>query len=147
MRTLFTAILGVVTVLPALAEAPIETTRLQVRQDARFGDYLADQTGQPLYVFDQDGRSGKGTSKSHCYDTCARMWPPAGGSPQVSSDLDSNQVKTIDREDGRRQLSYNGWPLYYFAVDLGGGARPGGQGRVGEGGKWFLMRPDGTVIR
>jgi predicted lipoprotein with Yx(FWY)xxD motif len=55
-------------------------------------------------------------------------------------------VGTVRRTDGRRQVTYNGWPLYYYVGD-----RSPGQvtcQNVREfGGLWLVVRPGGTLVR
>ena len=31
--------------------------------------------------------------------------------------MNSDSLATIERDDGSKQVTYNGWPLYYFAND------------------------------
>jgi len=42
-------------------------------------------------------------------------------------------------------VTYNGWPLYYFAGDPGAGTTTG-QGNDGFGAKWWLLTPSGAEI-
>jgi predicted lipoprotein with Yx(FWY)xxD motif len=41
------------------------------------------------------------------------------------------------------QVTYNGWPLYYFSGDSAAGST-NGQGHDNE---WFLVAPSGKAIR
>ncbi|HET7369745.1 MAG TPA: hypothetical protein VFK45_02780 [Gammaproteobacteria bacterium] len=44
------------------------------------------------------------------------------------------------------QVTYNGWPLYYYAGDK----KPGdtrGQDKKGFGAEWYLISPEGHIIR
>ena len=81
------------------------------------GFYLTDGMGRTLYFFakDYDG-------KSKCYDGCADNWPPFYfENLNPSPGLDKDDFGVIQRDDGSMQLSYKGWPLYYFAKDIGPG--------------------------
>ena len=52
---------------------------------------------------------------------------------------------TVERRDGSLQVTYNGWPLYYFVKD----GKPGdtiGQDMEGFGGEWYLVSPDGDHV-
>ncbi|MFD0455018.1 hypothetical protein ACFQ2H_01000 [Streptomyces violaceoruber] len=54
-------------------------------------------------------------------------------------------LKTIKRDDGSEQVTYNGHPLYRFADDQ----KPGdanGQDVDAFGAKWFVVDPDGDKI-
>jgi predicted lipoprotein with Yx(FWY)xxD motif len=44
----------------------------------------------------------------------------------------------ITRDDGTKQVAYNGWPLYYFAGDKAAGD-DNGQGLAD--GKWVIANP------
>ena len=46
----------------------------------------------------------------------------------------SGTIATITRTDGKKQVTYNGAPLYYFAADAAAGDTKG----QGLNGKWFV---------
>src|SRR3954464_2514412 len=73
------------------------------------GDVLVDRQGRTLYLFARDS----GTT-SACTGACAANWPPlpARGTPLVGSGARPADVETTARPDGKRQLAYNGHPLY-----------------------------------
>ena len=50
------------------------------------------------------------------------------------------ELGTITRDDGSLQVTYNGWPLYYFAKDAAIGDATG----EGAGDKWYTI-PAQTV--
>jgi predicted lipoprotein with Yx(FWY)xxD motif len=65
---------------------------------------------------------------------CATNWPPLliEGSPAVSSGY-----SVITRDDGKKQLAFNGMPLYFYAKD----AKPGD--KIGDGrseGAWQIIK-------
>ncbi len=64
----------------------------------------------------------------------------------VRDQVKRSMLWTTTREDGSRQLTYDGPPLYYFARDRGPG-QVTGQGVKGFGAEWYLIAPDGSVIR
>ena len=43
------------------------------------------------------------------------------------------------------QVTYNGWPLYYFVKDKQAGEATG-QDVKGFGGEWYLVKPQGTKL-
>jgi predicted lipoprotein with Yx(FWY)xxD motif len=126
--------------------APVEM--LKVLNHPKFGDYVTDQSGKPLYVTSNDVR-GTATRQpqANCTDACLRVWPPASGSPKLAPEIAHEKVTSTKREDGLRQINLNGSPLYYYSVDSGGGAEPQGQGRADAGGTWYLVRPDGSPVK
>ena len=53
---------------------------------------------------------------------------------------------TTRRRGGRLQVTYNGWPLYYYVGDR----RPGQilcQNVREFGGLWLVVRPSGQLVR
>ena len=122
--------------------------RLTTAQSAKFGTYVADRNGRALYMFTADRRGqGSTTAESHCYDQCAVAWPPllAEGTPALAEQLQKNLLGSITRKDGKRQVTYGGWPLYYYVKDKGAGSTTG-QDVHGSGGEWYLLGPDGNKI-
>jgi predicted lipoprotein with Yx(FWY)xxD motif len=108
----------------------------------RLGRILVDSQGRTLYLFRKD--SGK---KSSCVGTCATFWPPlqVGGKPAAGSGAHASMVATITRSGGKRQVTYNGHPLYRFAKDK----KPGdtkGEGLTAFGARWFAVSPAGKQV-
>ena len=117
----------------------------------KFGQYLTDDNGRAVYMFtaDEQGQGDGKVAVSNCYGACAEAWPPvltqstpveAGG--PVQPDL----LGTIEREGGFTQVTYNGWPLYYYVKDTGEGTATG-QDVHGFGGEWYLVSPGGEKIQ
>lgn len=102
------------------------------------GEYLADADGATLYLFLPD-EAGEST----CNDECASNWPPLTEALGAGDGVDAALLGAVDRTDGSSQLTYNGWPLYYFAGDNAAGDT-NGQG-VGE--NWFLVSTSGDPIQ
>jgi predicted lipoprotein with Yx(FWY)xxD motif len=111
-------------------------------EDSSLGVILTDGKGNTLYAFDPDAQGAP-----TCYDDCAAAWPPfiakgelkAGGN---SDDLDAGLLDTVERDDGGSQVTYNGWPLYFFSGD----EAPGDTNGQGSGDVWHVISPDGDPI-
>jgi predicted lipoprotein with Yx(FWY)xxD motif len=106
------------------------------------GAILTDAGGRTLYAFTKDG---KGTGRSACAGECIATWPAmtASGTPLAGGGADAALLATIQRDDGTAQVSYNGWPLYLF----GGDGQPGQTLGQGMNGVWFVVSPQGKLIR
>ena len=91
---------------------------------------LTDAKGMTLYVFDND----KEADKSACNGNCANVWPALKAE---ASDKDMGDWKVITRDDGSKQWSYKGKPVYYFAMDKGPGEKMG-EGR--GNGAWHVAK-------
>ena len=102
------------------------------------GAILTDGDGRALYMFTEDS-----AGESVCTGSCAENWPPlTGENPQAGAGV-SATLGTIERQDGSIQVTVAEMPLYYFAGDDG----PGQTNGQGVGDVWYLLRPDGSVIR
>ena len=105
----------------------------------KLGPILVNGQGRTLYLFLKD-RHGKST----CYGGCARVWPPAlaSGAPRVGPGVAAEKLTTTRRTDHKRQLVYNGHPLYAMSADT----RPGEMEGQGFLGTWFVVSPAGRRI-
>lgn len=126
---------------PSAQDGPTGPAVISTDTRAPYGTYLVDGDGMSLYMFEADQR---GSGESTCHDTCAEAWPPllTEGEPRVHGEVDTSLLGAIERNDGTRQIAYNGWPLYYFIKD----ERPGdveGHNVKGFGAKWYLIMPNG----
>jgi len=71
--------------------------------------------GRTLYLLTKDD-----AGKSTCYDACAKVWPPLtvdGRHSPTAADGAPGRLGMTTRNDGSRQVTYDGWPLYYYAQD------------------------------
>lgn len=120
-----------------------EAAQLTIAEHDEHGEYIADGEGRALYMFEADSQGGA----SQCYDDCANAWPPliTDGTPETEAGVDSSLVGTVDRRDGTQQVTYNGWPLYYFVQDSGEGD-VAGHDVDGFGGEWYLVTPEGEMV-
>ncbi|WP_163558951.1 hypothetical protein [Halomonas sp. NO4] len=123
---------------------PAEQARVETREQAPYGPYLTDPDGMSLYLFANDQ---PGAGSSTCDQTCAIAWPPYATqeAPQAGEHVEAERLDTIEREDGTRQVTYAGWPLYYFIGDKAAGDALG-QDVIHLGAHWFLVSPEGERI-
>jgi predicted lipoprotein with Yx(FWY)xxD motif len=111
---------------------------IEITNSTTVGTYLANETGWTLYIFNNDTQNGNSSS---CNGTCATYWPPFHGSVSsliLPTSLSMSSFGTITRSDGSSQITYEGWPLYYFAGDKAPGQTTG-QGKVAFGGTWTVV--------
>jgi predicted lipoprotein with Yx(FWY)xxD motif len=96
-----------------------------------------------VYGFTRDRRNGP----SQCYGDCAAAWPVyyAKGTLKAGEGVKQSLLGTTRRRDGRRQVTYNGWPLYYYAHEKAGEVKC--QNVQTHGGTWLVLRPAGTLLR
>jgi predicted lipoprotein with Yx(FWY)xxD motif len=118
------------------------TKTLTVRS-TRFGRILFDGRGRALYAFTRDQRGGP----SRCYGDCAAAWPVyfKRGVLTAGTGVKRSMLGTTRRRDGRLQITYNGWPLYYYAHEQAGQVKC--QNVVTHGGTWLVVAPSGKLVR
>ncbi|WP_328332638.1 MULTISPECIES: COG4315 family predicted lipoprotein [unclassified Streptomyces] len=98
------------------------------------GTVLTDGKGFALYTFDKDS-----TGTSACSGKCADLWPPTAGTPHaVGSKELPGTLGHFTRADGTVQASYNGKPVYRFAMDT----KPGQTNGEGVKGAWHVVKLD-----
>ncbi len=110
--------------------------------DSRYGRIIVDGSGRALYLFDAD----RGPTPT-CYTACAAAWPPfmTTQAPTAGPELTQALTSTTVRNDGSRQVTYNGHPLYYYIGDH----RPGEvncQAVVEFGGGWYVLDGQGNKV-
>jgi predicted lipoprotein with Yx(FWY)xxD motif len=118
----------------AARRGPLVTLR-----DSQFGPVLFDGRNRALYLFTRDPRN-----RTRCYGACAEAWPPfyAKGRPRAGRGVDRDLLGTIERRDGRRQVTYKGHALYFYVAD------PVGQVLCNDvvefGGTWYAVDAKGN---
>lgn len=108
-------------------------------EDATLGSFLVDDKGMTLYLFTKDT-----PNTSNCYEKCAIAWPPllTTGDPVAGEGVDASLLGTTTRTDGTTQVTYNGWPLYYYEKDKA----PGDVTGQDVGGVWFVVSAAGEQV-
>lgn len=105
------------------------------------GNIVVDAKGMSLYFFTKDT---KDTGTSACTGSCLVQWPPlttTSGSPAAEGV--TGKLGTITTPDGKKQVTLNGMPLYYYVKDT----KPGDVLGQGVGGVWYLSDPSGAMIK
>ena len=78
---------------------------------------MVNSAGMTVYTFDKDT---PGSGKSACNGPCIENWPAVAPSANVTA-----PYAVITRDDGSKQLAYQGKPLYLFKKDVKPGDRNG----------------------
>lgn len=112
----------------------------------KLGEYLMDIKERSLYLNLKDSKN-----TSNCYEQCATTWPPllvkgkpvAGEGFGVMDDFyEARLLGTATRRDGSMQVTFNGWPLYYYSGDKEPGEFKGHE----VDSTWFLVHPQGVQL-
>lgn len=128
------------TTAPTSAPAQAASFTLQLADNSQLGKVLSDGNGRTLYLLTKDT---PGTS--NCYDQCAQSWPPiiSSNAPTLNDGLSSALVGSTKRTDGTTQITFNGWPLYYFGKDQ----KPGDTTGQAVGKVWWVISGEGNPVK
>lgn len=117
---------------------------IEVMESSEFGTILVNQNGQAMYFFAGDVAGTRG-----CNGGCLDVWPPVTIDDEnpliISADLTATYFAIMNNTDGTMQVTFKGWPLYYFAQDgeLEATGEVNGDGR---GNKFFVAKPDYSLF-
>lgn len=104
------------------------------------GQVVVDAKGMSVYFFTKDT---KDSGTSACTGSCIAAWPPVlAGSDAPAVEGVTGKIGTIATPDGKKQLTINGMPVYYYVKDKA----PGDITGQGVGGVWYLVNPAGDMI-
>ena len=128
------------TISPTAAAPAPKPVTLQIASDDKLGKFLADGDRNTLYLFTKDT-----IGTSNCYDKCAQAWPPLipSGQPTLKDGVSTDLISTTVRKDGSVQLTYDGWPLYYYAKDKA----PGDTTGQAVSNVWWVVSGEGNPIK
>jgi predicted lipoprotein with Yx(FWY)xxD motif len=116
---------------------PIGTTFLMIRPST-LGYVLTLASGYVVYTYDKDHKGGKPT----CTGSCATIWAPVTGMPQVApADTIPGTFALVTRSGGVKQITYNGYPLYTYKA-----AGPLVTTGNGVGGVWHVVKMSASDI-
>lgn len=106
---------------------------------------VANGAHRSLYLLTYDPPGG-----TSCTGACAAIWPPllTNREPTAGPGVSRNKIGILQRPDGTRQVTYNGYPVYMFAFDMAAGAASGlinGEYYPDQfaHGVWYLLGPSG----
>ena len=110
---------------------------------SKLGRFLVDEQGHTLYLFQKDE-----SKESYCNGACASVWPPVevDGSLAAATGVSRTRLGSIVRDDGDRQLTYAGHPLYYYAGDASKPGETYGEGLDQFGAGWYVVSPSGKLV-
>lgn len=106
---------------------------VKIASKVGLGSYLVNNVGWSLYWFTKDS-----LGKSVCDGPCLEKWPIFHRkSVTVPTGLKAKDFGTLTRPDGKKQTTFRGYPLYYWANDTAAGDTNG----QGVNGVWFVIDP------
>ncbi|PKB14977.1 hypothetical protein [Flavobacterium sp. 5] len=134
---------------------PVAKTEIALSTSATLGSYLSDKNGRSLYFFATDANG-----QASCTGGCEALWPAFSvdnlTADKLGAGLTLSDFASITTTSGKKQVTYKGWPLYYYApvsasdgYGNGGVNTPEAAGKTtgdGFGGVWFIAKPDYSIM-
>lgn len=120
-----------------------ETSTIKLNNDPTLGNILTSANGVTLYTFAKDV-----SGSSACLGGCLDSWPIFYvEETAVDTGLESADFGTVTHDNGAKQTTYKGWPLYYYAPSGDGVVEASGSTLGdGVGAVWFVAKPDYTIM-
>jgi predicted lipoprotein with Yx(FWY)xxD motif len=118
---------------------PAAASELKVAE-SKVGQIVVDGKGMSVYYYTKDT---KDSGTSACTGGCLTAWPPVtttSATPSVEGVMGT--LGTITTPDGKKQVTINGMPIYYYAKDKAAGDITG----QGVNSVWYLVAPSGEMI-
>jgi predicted lipoprotein with Yx(FWY)xxD motif len=115
---------------------------VQSKQVSGAGDVLVDENGLPLYTNDQE--SGH---TMLCGTACVSFWRPLTVTGAPNGGSLGSKLGLITRNDGSKQVTWNGKALYTFSLDKPGQVNGDGAADAFDGQKftWHVVHADGST--
>lgn len=111
---------------------------VQIVTSKQFGKVLTSETGKTLYFFASDANGN-----SNCNGQCAVVWPAYYNENAAEGrGVNPKDIGVITRQDGKKQNTYKGWPLYTYSIDVQTSDIKGDA----VGGTWFVAKPDYVLM-
>src|SRR5262249_38732714 len=127
------------TTTKSLVGSGLDTTLVAVHPSA-YGDILTAAFPATLYV-----NVGDSAKHNTCTGQCAKTWLPllTHRPPQAGEGVNGSLLGSFRRDDGRRQVTYNGHPLYTYRGDH----QPVEAKGQGAGGRRHVISPTGDPVK
>jgi predicted lipoprotein with Yx(FWY)xxD motif len=142
-------VLGAAAMLVAVAQAKVSSTSggrksatvVALRKTA-LGTILVDSRGRALYLFEKD-RNGV----SRCTTACLSYWPALTSrvTPHAGQGVHQSLLGLSRPQNGVRQVTYAGHPLYTFVGDKRAGQTTG-EGLSNFGAEWYALSASGRKV-
>jgi predicted lipoprotein with Yx(FWY)xxD motif len=138
------AVAGVGAAMAATASTHSSSGTVRTVKSAKFGTVLVSATGKTLYRYTVDR---KGVNKCTAVAICAKYWPrllvKGTAKPTAGAGVNAALLGTIKQAKGVSQVTYAGFPLYFFAGD----AKAGDMKGQGFEKTWYVVNAKGALVK
>jgi len=139
-----TAALGAGAAMAATAALHSSAPAVKTVSSAKFGKVLVGANGKTLYRYTVDS---KGVNRCTSDPACGKYWPPllvkSTVKPTAGTGVSASLLGTINAKSGMRQVTYAGFPLYFFSGDAKAGQTSG----EGFESKWYVVNTKGSLVK
>jgi predicted lipoprotein with Yx(FWY)xxD motif len=136
------AMAGVGVAMAATKSTSAKSGTVKAAKVGKFGTVLVASNGMTLYRYTPDKKN-----VSVCNGACASYWPPllvkGTAKPTVGSGASASLLGTTMRKGGAEQVTYAGFPLYYYAGDK----KPGQANGQGFEKTWYVVSATGALVK
>ena len=112
---------------------PAVGTMILTLRNTTLGQIIVEASGYVVYTYAKDPKNGTPT----CTGSCNTTWAPVLGVPQVTQGVTiPGTFAVVTTPSGKKQVTYNGKPLYTYKA-----AGPLITTGNGIGGVWYVVKP------
>jgi len=141
---LLVTVAGAGAAMAATASPRAQTGTVRAVKSNSFGTILVAASGKTLYRYTLDS---KGINRCTSNAACAKYWPQllikATAKPTVGTGASAKLLGTIKAAHGMRQVTYAGFPLYFFSGDSAAGQTKG----QGFQKQWYVVSSTGAFVK
>ena len=141
---LLVAVAGTGAAMAATVSPNAQTGTVRAVKSNSFGTILVGANGKTLYRYTLDS---KGINRCTSNAACAKYWPQllikATVKPTVGTGASAKLLGTIKAAHGMRQVTYAGFPLYFFSGD----SAPGQAKGQGFEKQWYVVNSKGAFVK
>jgi predicted lipoprotein with Yx(FWY)xxD motif len=142
LAVMVVAMAGVGVAMAATKSTSAKNGTVKTAKVGKFGTVLVAANGMTLYRYTPDKKN-----VSVCNGACASYWPPllvkGTAKPTVGSGASAGLIGTTMRTGGAEQVTYAGFPLYYYAGDK----KPGQANGQGFQKTWYVVSATGALVK
>ena len=136
------AFVGVGAAMAATTSKQAGRATVQTSASGKYGTVLVAANGMTLYRYTPDKKG-----KSVCNGACATYWPPlllkGAAKETAGSGASAGLLGKTTRTNGAAQVTYAGYPLYFYAGDK----KPGDVNGEGFDNTWYVVSAKGALVK
>ena len=136
------AVAGVGVAMAATKATGSSRATVKTAASSKYGTVLVAANGMTLYRYTLDKKG-----KSACSGACAKYWPPlllkGTAKATAGSGASAALLGEVMRANGAHQVTYAGYPLYFYAGDK----KPGDVTGEGVQNVWYVVSPKGALVK